>query len=385
MKKVTLYSQVDYLFEALQMLFWLAENKTGSNTFEEFKKTVLQKNSEDSEHVRNCIALDEKIWSRMTKHYGNRMEQVKELFGEIENQIIPADLVLCSDYLMPADLSGTESVEELRSEYERLTAEEKDICFFTKLTRNVEQENPGQDMSSISDAERVCNIFSYIQSMEVAQGSKLRIQEVYLKRDICFQQAVKMIEETVGILRKYEEEMQQLAAEWGDYWRKIIDAGEFFNKIEGILEVNDSFMQNGFCVMPSFVQSAALWLNVDHHPVPAKKKYMSTCRVGILYTEQFSLSSILKEEPGMDEMLPVWKALGDKSKMDILLFIKDKPAYGSEIAKKFSLTTATVSHHMNKLLQLRLVQADLRDGKVYYQTRKEMLQGLFEKSKELFL
>ena len=70
--------------------------------------------------------------------------------------------------------------------------------------------------------------------------------------------------------------------------------------------------------------------------------------------------------------------------MDILLYIKDKPAYGSEIAKHFSLTTATVSYHMNKMLQLRIVQAELRDGKVYYQTRKEVLQELFEKARKLF-
>lgn len=83
-------------------------------------------------------------------------------------------------------------------------------------------------------------------------------------------------------------------------------------------------------------------------------------------------------------MQPVFKALGDKSKADILLFIKDKPAYGSEIAKHFSLTTATVSHHMNKLLQLRIIHAELQDSRVYYQVRKDELAKMFEQCKKIF-
>ena len=66
------------------------------------------------------------------------------------------------------------------------------------------------------------------------------------------------------------------------------------------------------------------------------------------------------------------------------MFIKDKPAYGSEIARHFSLTNATVSHHMNRLFEYRLVQVELQDGKLYYQARKEYLQELFERAGKLF-
>ena len=387
-QKIRIDSQIDFLFEAFQVLTWLATNKVSGNTFTDFKKTILQKNRANSEHVRKCIALDEKIWSRVSEHYENEMEQIRALFGEIENQIIPADLVLCSNNLMPTDLSGCESIEELCRKYEQLTAKEKDTYFFYKLTCNVEKDSFEQDMQEknrkMSDAERVCSIFSYIQSMEVGQESKLRIQEVYLKRDLYFQQVTKIIQETIAILKEYEEDMQQLVQEWEEYWKKIVEEGSFLDKIKGLLDVDDSLMKNGFCVMPSLIQSAALWLNVENPFISTKKKYMSTCRVGMMYTEQFDLNDIIKENFDMDEMLLVMKALVDKSKMDILLYIKDKPAYGSEIAKHFSLTTATVSYHMNKMLQLRIVQAELRDGKVYYQTRKEVLQELFEKARKLF-
>lgn len=387
-RKITFCNRIDYLFEAQQILCCIVEDK---KEFEEFKKSVLQKYGADSEHVKSCLELQENIRGRMVSLFENRMEHVKALFGEIENQIVPADLILCWNLLVPTDGSIHENTSELRSIYENLTQEEKDAYFFRALIRNIEEDSFDQYVGNenkgiyISDAERICNIFSYIQSMEIKQESKLRIQEVYLKRDMYFEQVVKLLDETIIILREYEDSMQQLLKAWRNYWEPIVDEGSFFEKIKDYLEVEDNMMANGFCILPSFMQAAMLWLLVDDNLTPNKKKYMSTCRIGIMLTEQFNLNSTIKEEFRIDEMVPIWKALGDRSKFDILLFIKDRPAFGSEIAKHFSLTTATVSHHMNKMLQLRLVQADLRDGRVYYQARKDVMQELFENAKQMFL
>ena len=112
---------------------------------------------------------------------------------------------------------------------------------------------------------------------------------------------------------------------------------------------------------------------------------MLTCRIGIMLTDEFHVNHTKSDTHRVDEMIPVWKVLGDKSQFDILLYIKNKPAYGSELAKQFSLTTATVSHHMNKLLQLGLVQADLKNGRLYYQTRKDVIQNFFDEGKRMFL
>ena len=221
--------------------------------------------------------------------------------------------------------------------------------------------------------------------MEIRQESKLRIQEIYLKRDMYFEQVLKLIDETIIILKEYEDSMQRLLKIWEIYWKQIIDEGSFFEKIKYIFEADDNMMENGFCVIPSFMQPAALLVYVNDNLIPKKKKYMLTCRIGVMLTDKLNLNSTIKEEFRTDEMVPVWKALGDKSKFDILLYIKDRPAYGSEIARHFSLTTATVSHHMNKLLQLRLVQADLKDGKLYYQVRKDIIQEFFESARKMFL
>lgn len=386
-RKITFYNQIDYLTEAEQALRHIAADK---KEFEEFKEVVLQKYGADSEHIKSCLALLKKIHDRMASVFESRMEQVKALFGEIENRFIPAELILCWDFLVPAKSALYENTYELRNIYENLAQEQKDAYFFKALIRNIEEDNfenyVGNEYKGIhkSDAERICNIFSYIQSMEIKQESKLRIQEVYLKRDLYFEQVLKLIDETIVLLKEYEDSMQQLLNVWGNYWKQIIDEGSFFEKINDFFKIEDNMMENGFCVIPSFVQSAALLLFVNDNLIPKKENYMLTCRIGIMLTDKFNLDSTIKEEFRVDEMVPVWKALGDKSKFDILLYIKNRPAYGSEIAKHFSLTTATVSHHMNKLLQLRLVQADLKDGRLYYQVRKDVIQELFENARQMF-
>ena len=67
-----------------------------------------------------------------------------------------------------------------------------------------------------------------------------------------------------------------------------------------------------------------------------------------------------------NEALLATKALGDASKLEILLALKEGSLYNLEIAKRTGLTPATTSHHMGLLLAAGLVELDKKDGKAYY-------------------
>lgn len=388
-REITFYNQIDYPFEAYQVLCWLGNAKDGVR-FEEFKNSIFRKFGMDSEHVKSCIALTSDVLEQAEQAFANRMEEIKELFGEIENQIIPAELVMCWIYMMTPELRTFEDSTGIRQDYERMTPAERDASFFKELVHEMEEEEfdrlVGCEMrgANVPEAERIRNIFSYIQSMEIKQESKLRIQELYLKRDEYHARMTAFVDETILFLKEFEGRMLELCTEWGEYWKTVIDADEFFGKLEGVLELEDDMLLDGFCVMPSVFQCAAMWITANGGLISNRNVYMTTCRIGVMLMGDFDWNTPAKEAYVLDEVVPIFKALGDKSKAEILLYIKDRPAYGSEIAKQFSLTTATVSHHMNKLLQLRLIQAELRDGRVYYQARKEVLQELFENAKKLF-
>lgn len=86
------------------------------------------------------------------------------------------------------------------------------------------------------------------------------------------------------------------------------------------------------------------------------------------------------------EDLPIYsKCFSDKSKIEILLCLKDTSLYGLEIANLVGLTPATVSHHMNTLTTLGLVLIEKRDGKIYYRLSKTGVQRFTSSIEKLFL
>ena len=68
----------------------------------------------------------------------------------------------------------------------------------------------------------------------------------------------------------------------------------------------------------------------------------------------------------MGSLIRQIKSLGDQSRLEMLCSIKDKPTYGQELSNKFSVSSTTVYHHMNKLIVAGLVDSTLDGNKVYF-------------------
>ncbi|WP_343208689.1 winged helix-turn-helix domain-containing protein [Anaerolentibacter hominis] len=93
-----------------------------------------------------------------------------------------------------------------------------------------------------------------------------------------------------------------------------------------------------------------------------------------------SASEITKEE-----LLVGAKALSEKSKLEILLCLKEKSRYSLEIAELVGLTPATVSHHMNSLLGAGFVEFERREGKVFYKLAEDAVKRFFTGGGRLLL
>jgi len=68
------------------------------------------------------------------------------------------------------------------------------------------------------------------------------------------------------------------------------------------------------------------------------------------------------------------KCLSDKSKFNIIKMLKKKSMFGQEIAAALSLTTATVSYHMNALIIAKLVYMEKVDNKIFYSVDKDTIK-----------
>ena len=78
------------------------------------------------------------------------------------------------------------------------------------------------------------------------------------------------------------------------------------------------------------------------------------------------------------DVIKIGKVFAEKSKLDILEFVKHTPAFGRELAKQLNLTTATISYHVNSLLELGFLKTSIEGGRIYYQTNGERIREVLQ-------
>ncbi len=385
---IRICSQIDYVSEGYELLCLLA--KGAGEHIEKIKKAVSERYQADPEHTKRCIQLTELITDRAGEVFSDRMKEIGELFGVMEEKVLPAELLVCTNDLLGEDARCFSDGSDLLAYYRSLTEEERDGWFLKSLEESMEQEEFFEMVGNaargihVDDAVRLRNIFSRIQKTDLTYENKARVQEFYLNRDSYMEVIASLLDTAAVLLREFREQMLAVCKTWERYWRAVAADGRFFARVDRIVAVGEEKKREGALVMPGIVNSGTFYVLLDEGLMAGAKQRIPVFRIGAMIIEDIDWESPAKEEYRLNELVPVWKALGEQSKAEILMFVRDRPAYGSEIAKKFGLTTATVSHHMNRLLNLRLVQAELRDGKVYYQVRKERLAEVFEQSRKLF-
>lgn len=75
-------------------------------------------------------------------------------------------------------------------------------------------------------------------------------------------------------------------------------------------------------------------------------------------------------------MRDVWSALADKTRREILSLLKSRPHTAGEICDQFSLSAATVSHHLSVLRESGLVHASRRAQTIIYSLNATVLQEM---------
>lgn len=80
------------------------------------------------------------------------------------------------------------------------------------------------------------------------------------------------------------------------------------------------------------------------------------------------------------------KALADPKRAAILRLLKRRQWYGKELADHFSLSTATMSYHMEKLISSRLVRFEMGEKKrVLYSINRDGVKAMLESLQQDFL
>ena len=85
-----------------------------------------------------------------------------------------------------------------------------------------------------------------------------------------------------------------------------------------------------------------------------------------------------------EDVYNIFKTLGDRTRFDIMCYLSTNQAYGQELSSKLNLSRNTIHHHMNKLIEAKLVSCTILGNKVYYSTSSETIKNFFNEGNKLF-
>lgn len=75
----------------------------------------------------------------------------------------------------------------------------------------------------------------------------------------------------------------------------------------------------------------------------------------------------------------VMKALSDKTRREILFLLRKEGVMNAgDIASKFAMTQATVSHHLSFLIDAELVLSSKQGKYIYYEINTSILEEILE-------
>jgi DNA-binding transcriptional ArsR family regulator len=92
-----------------------------------------------------------------------------------------------------------------------------------------------------------------------------------------------------------------------------------------------------------------------------------------------SIRGQIEKEARRVDLQAFIKLISDPTRYDILKLLNKQKWYGNELAKHFNLTPATISHHLNKFITLRLIRAESGpQNKIYFDLDQEELRRILK-------
>ncbi|MGN0351409.1 MAG: ArsR/SmtB family transcription factor [Roseburia sp.] len=368
LEKQVVKKEINYLKEAVLLFRRIMEK----DSIEKLQKDLTKKYSElHTEVMQKKFEVIKTIEEEAKKKFANDQKELEFYFAKEyqQGECIGGMVLLLRE---EAKMYG---LEEQRAYLENMSEEEYWKKFGERLTEYVgimgesacEEKPPKEPMA----------IMRYILQMDLEDEEKWRLQQVFLEPEKHREIVFSIIERAITLLKSYRKEMDELLEIFEKSWSQVLAKGDFKQYLKDNIGIVLDENEYGLEIYPCFMQmnTINLFAKTDEDDEKIITPYI--VYMGIIFDETFSIKVSLngeKDDAYEEDVRKILKLLSDKSKFEILASIKEKRAYGSELAKQLDLTTATISHHMGALLSAGLIRMEKEDTKVYYSGKTEELR-----------
>lgn len=209
-----------------------------------------------------------------------------------------------------------------------------------------------------NEMEDSFDFFGLVDRLPLSQEDKLRIMTVCTHPEDYIDKVFSLLDIAAAALRACEAELLPL-----------ID--EFCTRYV-VTNITDRLNADGGFILPEDAKLEAMpyLLNPGVLTVFDSEDDGFTVHIGMLYLSRFIGNPRLNDA----ETLETLKSISDSSRLAILRCLGNGEMYGQEIAKQVGLYSTTISHHMAKLINCRIVRCRLAGNKAYYSIDKDGAQ-----------
>lgn len=350
--------QINYIMEEMAILERLAGS--GENVSYEKRKKL-------SEKVLSRIQISEELVARAKERLEPEMGKVEFYFKTFPNlSFCMAEAVLL---YAPEDegLNAGTAADYALS----LSEDEKKSRFLQLQSFDAKNEdNPG-----LGDVER------WIERLDTEDEVKWRVFQAYMRREEYVKGLIPLLKTAEEILIETKDRWEPVLEEFEQFWNRKAAERSVLDDIYHVFGINvtDRKTVKNIVLRPWL----AAYNQLSFRVLDSKEE--DDYFIGVIFGEDFYFDTTREDSLKQDAVLSILKLLSDKSKFEILLSVRDRKVYGAQLAKQMGLTTATISYHMNGLVERGLVNLERIDNRIYFSLNKEKIKALADSLSALFL
>lgn len=213
-------------------------------------------------------------------------------------------------------------------------------------------------MDILLDVDKNLTVFEVIAQSELSSKDKWNLLSLLENPKLIISQ-IEIIENILSpLIKKYETMFKLEINNLNSEWDKLINEEE----VTGFIRDKMNF-SSGKEITKKYVSivnnSASIFIS-------------NTAYIGLNHTKEFLENLKMTSE----DAISIMKILGDTSKFGILKELLDGKKYGRELASNLDLSGATISYHMQELLNNSLINVSGSDvnKRIYYEIEKDKIK-----------
>lgn len=353
---ITVLAEPNIWFECVELLF----RYTNQNDHRTLKEQLVKKYNLEQDLFEDSFTGVIELGEYIFNHMETSKERLDFFFQEQGHQWCYAHMLL----MEVLHQAATNSTDELRQKISTLSHENLLMQYAEFLNNTLSDKSTSKVITPFSNDLELIQV---IEALEIESHKKWQLILLFQNYHLYMDELITILDQAVHLFQQKKTLIQPYLTKFDDTYSKLLqnDPRSYVHEHYRIrLSDNKDIVFAPYL----FGCNTVVYFDSDH--TPAEQIY-----IGVLFE---TISTVVDQIISDERICKTLKILSDNSKFEILKSIRNKPAYGQELADQLNLSTATISHHMNALINSGFIQLEKQTNRIYYQMDKEKVSRFIE-------